>query len=185
MPKHRPLLLLLLLALLLPAALARAHVEHGSMPDPVAVMEYRILLEFKPEDTTTRNLLAMALLRMGKLTEAEKEFRQILQAAPGHFDARDGLGLTLLRQKRTAEAVRELQRAVRARPDDIEVHLHLGRALTLDRQTAAARRTLQTGLTLLERQPPSPARERQRGELQTALRELPVPSGSSAPIHKE
>ena len=51
---------LLLLAILC-AVPVLAHVE-GHMPDSVAEMEYRILLEFKPGDFTTRVKLAMVLM---------------------------------------------------------------------------------------------------------------------------
>jgi tetratricopeptide (TPR) repeat protein len=182
MQKNRPKNLLgpVLLALLLLPPPVPAHVEKGRMPDPVAVMEYRILLEFKPEDTATRSLLGMALLRQGKLSEAEKEFRLVLRLIPDHFDALDGLGLALLQQQRTAEAVRELQAAVKIRPEDILVHLHLGQALSRNSQTEAARQALQTGLTLLEQQPATTDHDQQRLEFHTALKALPVSAANAA-----
>ena len=40
---------------------ASAHIEQGNMPDSVAEMEYRILLEFEPDNLEVRNMLGMVL----------------------------------------------------------------------------------------------------------------------------
>ena len=166
---------LILLVLLVPGLTALAHVEKGSMPDSVAEMEYRILLEFKPEDTVTRSLLGMALLRQNKLSEAEKEFRQLLKTDPKSFDALDSLGLVLLKQKRFPEALQLLQTAITIRPDDIMAHLHLGVTLGYCGQIEPARRTLITGINLIDSHP-SVAREQQLAEFQSAIAALPKQS---------
>lgn len=174
--RNTPLIFLLLL---LPAMSAMAHVEKGSMPDHVAEVEYRILLEFKPEDNATRSLLGMALLRQNKLPEAEKEFRTILKAEPKNFDALDSLGLILIKQKRYTEALQHLNTAIAARPNDIMVHLHLGLALGRNGQIEAATTTLATGMNLLNAQPSSPAREHQKAEFKTAMAALQKKPGAT------
>ena len=156
-----------------------AHVEKSGMPDPVAEMEYRILLEFKPDDLATRNLLAMALLRQKKMAEAEKEFREIIRRDPNNFDAMDGLALLLMAaggKDRDSEALKLLQAAAALRPDDILVHLHLGKALAAVGQLEAARLTLQRGLDLVDTRKSFPDMEKQKSELTAALRSLPNPS---------
>lgn len=139
------------------------------MPDSVAEMEYRILLEFNPQDTATRSLLGMVLFRQKKFTEAEKEFRQILVREPKNFDALDSLGLTLYSQKRTVESITILQTAMKIRPDDVLVHLHLGRALSDNGQKEAAHDEFEAGLNLLKKQPPSQAQKEQMAEFQALL----------------
>lgn len=153
------------------------------MPDSVAEMEYRILLEFTPQDTATRSLLGMALLRQNKFAEAEKEFRKILESDPKNFDALDGLGLVLLRQKRGDQALPPLLAAIKIRPNDIMVHLHLGLTLADDGQTEAARQTLTTGFNLLSKQSASATKNRQLAEFKAAMASLPtkaVAPGASA-----
>lgn len=163
----------LLLVILCTGARVSAHVEKGAMPDSVAEMEYRILLEFNPRDTATRSQLGMALLRLNKLAEAEKEFRKILESEPKNFGALDGLGLTLFKQKRANAALPHLLSAIRIRPNDIMIHLHLGQCLAADGQTETARQTLITGLELLNRQTASAGKEHQLAEFKAALAALP------------
>jgi len=168
------ILSLIALVLLLSPLPALAHIEKGNMPDSVAEMEYRILLEFKPDDNTTRSLFGMALLRQNKLSEAEKEFRFLLKSDPKDFDAHDSLGLTLFKQKRYPEARQELQTAIILHPDDILVHLHLGMTFGNTGQIEQARTTLATGIRLLTAHPPpSPAKEQLLAEFQKAAASLP------------
>ncbi|NTV14771.1 MAG: tetratricopeptide repeat protein [Desulfobulbaceae bacterium] len=172
--------LLILLVLLLPSLPANAHVEKGLLPDSVAEMEYRILLEFKPDDIATRSLLGMALLRQNKLSEAEKEFRLLLKSEPKNFDALDSLGLILYKQKHFPEALQNLQTAITLRPDDTMVHLHLGMALASNGQADYARTTLVTGVKLLSSHPHSPSKEQQMAEFQSAIATLSKKSDAMA-----
>lgn len=165
--------ILILLVIMLTTATVQAHVEKGTMPDSVAEMEYRILLEFTPQDKATRSLLGMTLLRQGKHLEAEKEFRLILKDNPENFDALDSLGLVLYKQKRYPEAIQHLQTAITIRPDDIMVHLHLGQTLFIAGETESARETLTTGLNLLGRQASSSSKDQQLAEFKAALATLP------------
>lgn len=143
------------------------------MPDSVAEMEYRILLEFTPRDTATRALLGMALLRLNKLAEAEKEFRKILESDAKNFEALTGLGLVLFKQKGGNAALPHLLSAIKIRPDDILIHLHLGQSLAADGQTEAARQTLATGLDLLKKQTASADKDHHLADFQAALAALP------------
>lgn len=173
------ILLLTILVLLLRVAPASSHVEKGYMPDSVAEMEYRILLEFKPEDNVTRSLLGMALLRQNKLSEAEKEFRILLKSDPKNFDGLDSLGLILFNQKRFPEALQHLQTAIALRPDDIMVHLHLGMTLISIGQPESARSILANGIRLLNTHAPSPVKEQQLSYFLTATAALPTNSGTT------
>ena len=114
-------------ALLLAASPARAHVEQD-MPPAMAVMEYRILLEFKPDDMLTRLKMAAALDALGRLGEAEAELKRVLAAAPGDFNATDLLGFIRVRQGRVKEGLALLEKAAGMRPGDVMVFYHLGLA---------------------------------------------------------
>lgn len=172
----------LLLLILVTEAPVSAHVEKGAMPDSVAEMEYRIVLEFTPQDTATRYLLGMALLRQNKLAEAEKELRRILESDPKNFDALAGLGLVLFKQKRGGAALPYLLNATKIRPNDIMVHLHLGLTLAAEGQTEAARQALTTGLELTNKQATSSTRDHHQAEFKAALATLSRKTG--APAHQ-
>lgn len=115
--------------LLLAKPHAYGHVAKGPMPDSVAEMEYRILLEFKPQNTEVRTKLAMILYRSNKLGEAVAEFTKVLQDVPDDFDALDGLGLALTGQEKFDQALVCFRKAMASNPDDGLIHYHLGQAL--------------------------------------------------------
>jgi len=107
---------------------ARAHVEQN-MPPGMAVMEYRILLEFTPDDYKTRLKFAAALEALKRYDEAEKEIKKVLTAKKNDFNAIDLLGLVRLRQGTVAEGIKLFNRAIAINPLDTMVFYHLGLAL--------------------------------------------------------
>jgi tetratricopeptide (TPR) repeat protein len=104
----------------------QAHVAHDNMPDAIAEIEYRILLDFQPDNIETRNKLAMVLYRLDKLDEALVELQRVLELEPNNFDALDTLGLVRFKQGETQLALEYLETAVRINSEDILVHYHLG-----------------------------------------------------------
>jgi tetratricopeptide (TPR) repeat protein len=104
----------------------QAHVDHGNTPDAIAAMEYRILLEFEPDNIEARNKLAMVLYRLDKLDEALLELQRVLELAPDNFDALETLGLVSFKQGKTQQALKYFEAAVRINSEDILVHYHLG-----------------------------------------------------------
>lgn len=116
------------------------------MPDPVAEMEYRILLEFKPADTVTRNKLGMVLFRLNKVTEAENEFAIVLKCAPEDFDALDAMGLVKFTQNRNDEAAKYFTRALAVRTDDPLIYFHLGQLYEKQGRLQDAKQAYQTAL---------------------------------------
>jgi len=119
-------MLLMLAVFLISAKDLQAHVTQGNTPDAVAEMEYRILLEFQPDNIGVRNKLAMVLYRLDKLDEAVVELQHVLKLDPKNFDALDTLGLVNLKQGRAQQALENLQAAVRINSEDILVYYHLG-----------------------------------------------------------
>lgn len=116
-----------LFAVMSPARHTWAHVT-DVMPDAVAEMEYRILLDFQPEKIEARNKLAMVLYRKKKFKEAEDELRTVLATEPTNFNALDGLGLVMTQTGRAEEAVKQHLAAIAANPQDVLVQYHLGQA---------------------------------------------------------
>lgn len=104
---------------------AWAHLEVENLPDSVAIIHYRIVLDLTPDDLTTRNRLAMALCRTNKLEEAQRELGYILERDPLNFNALDGLGLVLIKMERCQEALEYLKKAVEINEQDVMVHVHL------------------------------------------------------------
>ena len=118
------------------------------MPDSVAEMEYRILLEFKPDNLEVRNRLGMVLFRTERPHEAAQEFRSVLERDPANLDAAGALALVFLEQERAREAVALLRQVVAGKPAEILSYYHLGRGLEqLGREEEAAE-TYRAGLAL-------------------------------------
>jgi len=107
-------ILLVLLRLLPAPGTAQAHIT-AEMPDPIAEVEYQMMLDFEPNDLITRYKLAMVYYRLKKDSEAQKELETVLAKDANHFYALEGMGMLLVRQKRFAKAKGFLKRAA-ARP---------------------------------------------------------------------
>jgi Flp pilus assembly protein TadD len=135
--------------------LVHAHPETGLLPDAIAEMEYRIVLDITPTDINTRNKLGIVLYRKNKLQEAEKEFASVLRIAPNDFDAHDGMGLVKLKENKSSEAVAWFQKAIVLNSEDTLVHHSLGLALEqlgrLQEATASYRKGLEVNERLLRK----------------------------------
>ena len=121
-------ILFLLAVLMVNADELRAHVSENAMPDAVAEIEYRILLEFQPDSIETSNKLAMVLYRLDKLDEAVSLLQRVLELDPGNFDALDTLGLVSFKQGKTQQALEYLEKAAGLSNNDLLVHYHLALA---------------------------------------------------------
>ena len=161
--------LVLLLCCFTPAA---AHVEKGSMPDSVAEMEYRILLEFEPENLEVRNQLGMVLYRLGKLDEAEKEFYYVLEKMPENFDAIDALGLINMQRANFQLAIDLFKKAITINPDDMLAYFHLGQALERLGDSTGAAEIYRTGLSRERTAPYNQTNAAQRQVLLDALKSI-------------
>jgi tetratricopeptide (TPR) repeat protein len=124
---------------------AAAHISQD-MPDAVAEMEYRILLDFQPEKNDIRNKLGMALFRMKKIAKAEKEFKIVLANDPKNFNAIDAMGLVMLNRGQLQEALAHFNTAKAINPADILVYYHLGLAYVQLKKLSLAKDALQTSL---------------------------------------
>jgi len=130
-----------LFMLAMSAGSAAAHGDISGLPDSVQIMQYQMLLYMSPDDAETKNSLAMAYFRTGKLAEAAAELEGVLKNEPHNFDALDGMGVVLLRQKKAEEAMKYLERALAVNDKDALLHAHFSVAyeqLKQPEQAAAA-----------------------------------------------
>ncbi|MFW8600201.1 tetratricopeptide repeat protein [Desulfobacterota bacterium M19] len=138
------LIYLLIPLLILSAWPAQAHIGKGKLADPVAEIEYRMLLDFQPKKNDIRNKLGMVLYRMNKLKEAKKQFNTVLKNDPANFNATDALGLIMLKQQNTRAAAAQFKKAKALNPADPLVYYHLGQAYIMLKKIDEARNALQT-----------------------------------------
>lgn len=116
---------LTLLLLTASAGSAAAHGDISKLPDSVQIMQYQMLLYMDPSDAETKNSLAMAYSRTGKLAEAAAELEGVLKKDAKNFNALDGMGVVLLKQKKAEEAVKHLEQALAVNDKDALLHAHL------------------------------------------------------------
>jgi len=171
---------LLLLCCIAPAA---AHIEKGSMPDSVAEMEYRILLEFEPENLEVRNQLGMVLYRLGKLDDAEKEFHYVLKKEPENFNAIDALGLVNLKRTNYQLAIDLFKKAIVINPDDMLVYYHLGQTLEQQGNIAEAAEAYRKGLSREGSAPIDQSNAEQRQAILEALKNIQENAGTTQEIN--
>jgi len=123
------------------AGSAAAHGDISKLPDSVQIMQYQMLLYMDTNDLDTKNNLAMAYFRTGKLAEAATELDGVLKKDAHNFNALDGMGVVLLKQKKADEAMKYLERALTVNDKDALLHAHLSVAyeqLKKPEQAAAA-----------------------------------------------
>ena len=119
-------LLVSVLTLFALPAVSLAHPETGFLPDAIAEMEYKMVLDLNPTDLRTRNKLGIVLYRKNRLKEAQLQFGQVLKAAPKDFDAHDGMGLVKIKERSYADAVAWFAKAISLNGADTMVHYNQG-----------------------------------------------------------
>jgi len=70
---------------------------------------FRSLLENRPYDVASRNMLGKTLARQGRVDEAETEFLQVVSEEPGFSEAWYNLGMLYRSQGRLEDAIRNLE----------------------------------------------------------------------------
>lgn len=171
---------LLALSLIFVSQPVQAHVEK-SMSDSAAEMEYRILLEFRPRDFTTRIKLGMVLINLNKLTEADEEFRRVLKSSPDSQQAHIGVALLHLKQNQPEKALELIKKAVDLAPEQGVVYLHYGKILESAARFEEALQIYKLGLGKLD---PSPTSEdnHHRGKFEKAIQDIKLTINKSTSI---
>ena len=142
----------------------RALLADGKPDQALGVADGR--LAQAPDDLEARGWRARALVRLGRIPQAEAEYRKVLSAAPDDTDILYGLGDALARQQRFEEALAPLERARQLSPSRGDVEALRGRVLRAlgrrDEARAAFREAARlepgsteakAGLTSLEEEP--------------------------------
>jgi tetratricopeptide (TPR) repeat protein len=161
---------LVIMLAVLPGRISSAHVDADAMPDSVAEVEYRIFLEFRPNDVVVRNKLGMVLYRRDKLKDAAREFARVLKLAPDNFDALDAMGLVKVAQREYDQAIRYFRAALAVNADDLMVHYHLGIALEKKGRLSEAAASYQTALDRLEQLQPPGAEDENSARVAAAIK---------------
>ncbi len=94
--------------------------------DAPAIEQYEAAEKLDPKNVDIRNSLALALLRTGRLADAETAFREALALQPtgaAADQAHKGLLQTLLAEKKSDEAATELGAYLEAHPNDAAMRL--------------------------------------------------------------
>jgi tetratricopeptide (TPR) repeat protein len=118
-----------------------------------AVLFFTAAAALRPASAVVRNNLGAALLRVGRLAEAEAALRAALRLRPGYADARYNLGVLLLERGRPAAASARLAEAAGLAPRFAEAQCALGKALWEQGRFAEAVEALRRGDELGRRQP--------------------------------
>jgi tetratricopeptide (TPR) repeat protein len=126
---------------------ATAHVEKGNMPDSVAEMEYRILLEFEPNNLEVRNQLGMVLFRSEKFDEATDEFDYVLNKNPANIDALVALGRVNAKISKYKQATELFKKAITINPADMHIYYYFGQALELEGNLTGAEDVYKSALS--------------------------------------
>jgi tetratricopeptide (TPR) repeat protein len=112
------------------ARLANAHAELGDLylaasAPAEAVAQYRTALELRPHFVDIRRKLAVALLELDVLDEAESALRECLEANPRFLDARVDLGVLYDRRGREGEAEAEWREVIAVAPSHTRARARL------------------------------------------------------------
>ncbi len=90
---------------------------------------FEAAVSVQPRSVKARCNLASALVRAGRLQEAEGHYRRALEIAPSYPLGLNGLGHALIEQERYAEAEKTLRRAGVLNPRNAEARYRLGNLL--------------------------------------------------------
>lgn len=93
---------------------------------PEEVRGRRAMLARDPDDVALRDDLALMLIELGDVADAEREFRATLALRPGSAAARFNVGLAVLARGDRGEAERLFDAAIAADPTHGPSHLQLG-----------------------------------------------------------
>ena len=91
-------------------------------------------IERSPDSPTVLNNLANALLKIGKVDEAEGVLHDLLALDPDNAKAHNTQAIVLIQRNDAAGAERELRRALAAEPHLAEAHNTLGAVLAMQRR---------------------------------------------------
>ncbi|MDO8915945.1 MAG: PIN domain-containing protein [Coriobacteriia bacterium] len=100
---------------------------------PYAIQHYETLLKLAPSDTDTRNDLATAYFRAGRIETAIQEATAVLRQDPSHVNANFNLGVFYLdsKPKQYQKAANQFEKVIRLTQNNSRQLDTLGRARTM------------------------------------------------------
>ena len=108
-------------------------------------------VERNPNAWVARHGLGLALLRSGRLAEAQQQFEQTLRLNPALSSAHYNLGNTLAREEQRSAAILEYREAVRLKPDYTDAWYNLAGLLGEDDQLADSAAAYEAAIRLRPR----------------------------------
>jgi protein O-mannosyl-transferase len=139
-----------------------AHISLGQVREGITSFEDS--LAAAPTSMAHQNL-AVVLLRLDRLGEAEQHMRAAIQLQPDEPEAHSGLGAVLARQGRMADAIAAYREGIRLRPSLASAHANLGVALASEGQPDQAIESLLQAIAI------DPDQSRWRYRVATLLHE--------------
>ena len=112
---------------------ALIHTDPGA-----AITEFRELQAIAPDWPLCHQCLASALLRTGRLPEAEKEYGIAIQQDPASPAPLNGLGLVYETEKKLDDALAQYRKAEKLDDSDAAAHTNVGRILGQQKSYSAA-----------------------------------------------
>ena len=105
------------------ASMAVAHFNTGNFEK--AINEFQIALEAKPNDPSSRFLLARCFFKLGRYDEAIREYTYCEPLHPEKALVYFGMGEAYYFQDKIEKAIENFQRSVEIAPDEGEIHFRL------------------------------------------------------------
>ncbi|HKS37573.1 MAG TPA: tetratricopeptide repeat protein [Verrucomicrobiae bacterium] len=113
-----------------------------------AVEENETLLRSDPKDAEAHAKLAVALIVLGRTTEALNHLRTAVELRPDHHEAHSALAGIFIRQKRLEEARVEFETVLRLKPNDYQAYGGLGSVFLMQGNLAEAEACYENALRI-------------------------------------
>ena len=118
-------------------AAAAAQMQTGDAPGARALLERALRL--KPRNQRARNMLGLALFKLGETVKAESLYRGLIEDHPADPTLRVNLGLVFLKAGLSSDAVRCFETALDLSPDHAKAMNYLGLAYAQNGEHGRAR----------------------------------------------
>jgi len=120
------------------------HMARGAFEEAVDTFEEALTAD--PRNVGARNILGVALCRLGRYREANEQFRQAIGTKDNYSEAHCNLGSLLRAQGQIRESEQPLRRALKLKPTLIEAQTSLGATLYMLGRMSEARSLFERAL---------------------------------------
>ena len=109
--------------------LQKALTAHKENKLDEAEINYRKVIELKPDHVIAHNNLGVIFQNFGKIEEAESSYRKAIEFDPNYAEAHSNLGIVLKNLNKFEEAELSCRKAIELKPDIIIAQYNLGNVL--------------------------------------------------------